>query len=103
MGAQVKHKGVLHKMEKGAMSAPAEGKRGGVKSEDADVDIEKGSHAEASVSPFASFKVCNSHPWTFIHQRQRVFAASRHYDSESIAHLHLLFWGLLSLLLTLRT
>ncbi|KAK9916917.1 hypothetical protein WJX75_008782 [Coccomyxa subellipsoidea] len=54
---QVKHKGVLHKMEKGAMSAPAEGKRGGVKSEDADVDIEKGSHAEASVSPFASFKV----------------------------------------------
>ena len=44
-------------MEKSAMQA-AEAEQG-----DADMRARQASHGGASVSPFASFKVCNSLPW----------------------------------------
>ena len=55
MCTQGKPRGVLGKMQKAAMSAPADVRRG------ADEDTGKALHAEASVSPFASFKVSSCH------------------------------------------
>ncbi len=59
--AQGKRKGLLHKMEKSAMPAP-EDKQGQMPGS-ADMQARQASQMGASVSPFASFKVCNSHPW----------------------------------------
>ena len=55
MARSRRRRGVLGKMQKAAMSAPADVRRG------ADEDTGKASHAEASVSPFASFKVSCCH------------------------------------------
>lgn len=73
-GAQGKRKSMMLKMDKSAMGAPEE-KQDDVAG-DADMRARQASHAAASVSPFATSKVCNYRPWWSISfQRLRICIA----------------------------